>query len=230
MIMKTVFATALACFIAVAASAQTPVGTSGSTAPRPAPTGTTPTSSTSAPALPTASASTPTTASTAAAVGPDYRLTPGDKIRIDVYKDAQLSQALQVRPDGKITMPLIGDIQATGRTSNELRDAISKALADGKYLLDAPVTVIVMETVPQLIYVTGEVNRPGSYVMVNGQMSIMQALAVAGGLTEFANKKDIRVLRKGATGMQTLKFNYKDALDSIREPLALQAGDTVIVK
>jgi len=229
MTMKTVFATALACFVLVgAAAAQTPVGTSGTaTGPRAGSPAATP--STAKPAMPAA----PSTAASPTATAPvsaDYRLAAGDKLRIDVYKDAQLSQAVQVRPDGKITMPLIGDIPAVGRTSTELRDAISTALAEGKFLSDAPVTVIVTETVPQLIYVTGEVNRPGSYVMVNGQMSILQALAVAGGLTEFANKKDIRVLRKGAGRMQTIKFNYKEALESVREPMQLLAGDTVIVK
>ena len=89
-----------------------------------------------------------------------------------------------------------------------------------------------LEASPQVVFVTGEVNKPGPVPLINGRISVLQALAVAGGFTDFANKKDIRVLRKGATGMQTLRFNYKDALDEekMREPLALQAGDTVIVK
>jgi len=234
MIMKTAIATALACLMfAAAAAAQKPVGTSGTTtpttttAPRAGSPASTP--STAVPAAPmTPTTSAPVTGT--APVSADYRLSAGDKLRIEVYKDAQLSQAVQVRPDGKITMPLIGDIPAVGRTSTELRDAINKALSEGDFLADPTVTVIVTETVPQLVYVQGEVSRPGSYVMVNGQMSIMQALAVAGGLTEFANKKDIRIYRKGARGVQILKFNYKEALDSVKEPLALQAGDTVIVK
>jgi len=232
MIMKTAIATALACLMfAAAAAAQKPVGTSGTTTTTTAPRAGSPAStpSTAVPAAPmTPTTSAPVTGT--APVSADYRLSAGDKLRIEVYKDAQLSQAVQVRPDGKITMPLIGDIPAVGRTSTELRDAINKALSEGDFLADPTVTVIVTETVPQLVYVQGEVSRPGSYVMVNGQMSIMQALAVAGGLTEFANKKDIRIYRKGARGVQILKFNYKEALDSVKEPLALQAGDTVIVK
>ena len=226
--MKTATATALACVMFVAAAAaQKPVGTSGTTGPRAgSPVSTPSTAVPAAPMTPTASAPVMGTAPVSA----DYRLSAGDKLRIEVYKDAQLSQAVQVRPDGKITMPLIGDIPAVGRTSTELRDAINKALSEGDFLADPTVTVIVTETVPQLVYVQGEVNRPGSYVMVNGQMSIMQALAVSGGLTEFANKKDIRIYRKGPKGVQILKFNYKEALDSVKEPLALQAGDTVIVK
>ena len=88
------------------------------------------------------------------------------------------------------------------------------------------------ETTPLVIYVTGEVNKPGALAVNNGQMSIIQAIAMAGGFTDFADKKDIRVLRKSATGMQTLRFNYKDALadDNRSEPLPLLPGDTVIVK
>jgi polysaccharide export outer membrane protein len=204
--MKTATATAFALLLlGGAASAQTGavVGTSGTTAsPKAA----------------------------AANANADYRLASGDKLRIEIYKDAQLSQSLQIRPDGKITLPLVGDVPAAGRTSVELRDAIATSLKD--YITNPVVTVIVTETMPQVVFITGEVNKPGSYALVNGQMSVLQALAMAGGLTDFANRKDIRILRKGPSGMQTLKFNYKEALDeeNRREPLQLQAGDTVIVK
>jgi len=165
-----------------------------------------------------------------AATSADYHLLAGDKLRIEVYKDAQLSQSLQIRPDGKVTLPLVGDVVAAGRTSVELRDAISESLKE--YISNPVVTVIVTETTPQLVYITGEVNKPGALPLANGRMSILQALAMAGGFTDFANKKDIRVLRKTGTAMQTLKFNYKEAIgdDSHREPLQLIAGDTVIVK
>jgi polysaccharide export outer membrane protein len=211
MTMKTATPIALALLLCAAAvQAQTPVGTSG-TAP--------------APPLPR-----PAAPAAAAATSADYRLVSGDKLRIEVYKDAQLSQSLQIRPDGKITLPLVGDVPAAGRTSVELRDAIAKSLQE--YMTDPTVTVIVTETTPQVIYVTGEVTKPGSYSIVNGQMSIIQAIAMAGGLTEFANKKDIRVLRKNGTGMETLRFNYKEVLndETRREPLQLRPGDTVIVK
>ena len=94
----------------------------------------------------------------------DYRLAAGDKLRIEVYKDAQLSQSLQVRPDGKITLPLVGDVAAAGRTPIELRDAISAALKE--YITNPVVTVIVVETrPPQVVYVTGEVNKPGALTL-----------------------------------------------------------------
>jgi polysaccharide biosynthesis/export protein len=158
----------------------------------------------------------------------DYKLTPGDKLAVDVYKDPQLSKQLQVRPDGKITLPLLGDIPAAGRTSLELRDAISDALKE--YITNPTVTVAVVETTPQVVYVMGEVNHPGTIPLMNGHLSILQALAMAGGFSEFANRKDVRIMRKGASGMDTLKFNYKDAVKNSTEPLQLLAGDTVIVK
>jgi len=163
----------------------------------------------------------------AAAMSTDYRLAAGDKLRIDVYKDAQLSQPqIQIRPDGKITLPLVGDVVAAGHTSIELRDSIVKSLED--YMKNPVVTVIVTETTPQVVYVTGEVTHAGAVTLTNGKLTVLQAIAVAGGFTDFANRKDITIIR----GSQRLKFNYKDALDedSKREPLALQAGDTVVVK
>ena len=163
-----------------------------------------------------------------AATSADYRLAAGDKLRIEVYKDEHLSQSLQIRPDGKVTLPLVGDVTAAGRTSMELRDAIAKSLEDANYMKDPAVTVIVTETTPQVVYVTGEVTKPGALTLVNGHLSVLQAIAMAGGFTDFANRKDITVLR----GTQKLKFNYKDAIDddNTRAPLQLQPGDTVIVK
>ena len=204
--MKTLVFTALSLAAqlgaASAGQAQTPVGTSGTTA----------------------SAST-----SSAASSNDYRLVSGDKLRIEVYKDTQLSQSLQVRPDGKITLPLVGDVTASGRTSMELRDAIAGSLKE--YIKEPVVTVIVVETAPQVVYVTGEVTKPGP-VTISGPLTILQALAMAGGFTDFANRKEILILRNGPSGQKTLTFNYKDAVDpdTRRAPLQLQPGDTVIVK
>lgn len=157
---------------------------------------------------------------------PDYKLVPGDKLRIEVYKDAQLSQSLQVRPDGKITLPLIGDIPASGRTSNELRDVITNSLKE--YNTNPVVTVIVVETVPPTIYVMGEVNNPGPQAL-NGEVTVLQALATAGGFKDFAKTKDIRIQRKSASGLTTLRFNYKDAVNGEGKIIVLQPGDTIIV-
>lgn len=192
--------------------------TSGPVTPRP--TGTT---GTTTPAT-SPGASTRESASTSA----DYRLVAGDKLRIDIYKDANLSQSLQVRPDGKITMPLLGDVVAAGRTPTELRDAITQSMR--QYITEPVVTVIVVETVPGTIYVMGEVKSPGPQALT-GQLSVLQAIATAGGFTEFAKTKDVRILRKNPRGggETTIQFNYKDAINGKMQTMYVQAGDTIIV-
>lgn len=162
------------------------------------------------------------TATAGADVTADYRLVPGDKLRIEVYRDTQLSQSVQVRPDGKITLPLAGDISAAGRTPLELRDAIAGSLTT--YITNPTVTVIVVETEPPLVYVMGEVNNAGPYP-IKGPLSVLQALAMAGGFKDFANTKNITIRR----GTQTLKFDYKAALRGEGKTMYVQAGDTVIV-
>jgi polysaccharide export outer membrane protein len=165
-------------------------------------------------------------ASQAPPIPAEYRMSPGDKLRIEIYKDAQLSQSVQVRPDGKITLPLIGDIEAVGRTPIELRDTIRTAFKE--YITNPTVTVIVVEVTTATAYVMGEVNHPGA-VNLQAPLTVMQALALAGGLKDFADAKNIRILRKGVLGVQAITFNYKDALKSTRAPIYLQPGDTVVV-
>jgi len=164
----------------------------------------------------------------APALNDEYRLGPGDKLRIEVYKDPQLSQSVQVRPDGKITLPLIGYIEATGHTPIEMRDTIAKQLKE--YITNPTVTVIVVEALASKIYVMGEVTHPGTMEM-HGPTTILQALAMAGGFKEFANTKDVKVLRpNGDRGaVQTLRFNYKDVLNGDAKPFYLRSGDTVVV-
>jgi polysaccharide biosynthesis/export protein len=157
----------------------------------------------------------------------EYRLGAGDKLRIEVYKDTQLSQSVQIRPDGKITLPLVGDIEATNRTPIELRDQITKMLRE--FMTNPVVTVIVQEALSAQVYVTGEVSKSGP-VQIVGPLNILQAIAMAGGLNEFANKKDVRVLRQGPTGLETIRFNYQDALNGDIRPIYLKAGDTIVVK
>ncbi len=160
------------------------------------------------------------------ALNAEYRLGPGDKLRIEVYKDPQLSQSVQIRPDGKITLPLVGDVEATSRTSLELRDHITTALRE--YITNPVVTVIVVEAIASQVFVMGEVARAGP-VPMNGPTTILQALAMAGGFTDWANRKDVKVLRQTVTGTQTLKFNYNDAVNGNTKPFYLRAGDTIIV-
>jgi len=156
----------------------------------------------------------------------EYRLGPGDKLRIEVYKDTQLSQSVQVRPDGKITLPLVGDLVAVDRTPIELRDTIAKQLKE--YMTNPSVTVIVVEALAATAYVMGEVNHPGAVTLQGGPLTVIQALALAGGVKDFADTKNIRILRRSSTTMQTIPFNYKDAIRGAA-PVYLRPGDTVVV-
>src|SRR5882762_8808571 len=142
-------------------------------------------------------------ATPAPAFAEEYRLGAGDKLRIEVYKDAQLSQSVQIRPDGKITLPLVGDVEATNRTPIELRDAIATSLKE--YMTNPVVTVIVVEATAATAYVMGEVYHPGS-VNLQAPLTVLQALALAGGLKDFADAKNIKILRKTTTGVQTKSF------------------------
>ena len=157
----------------------------------------------------------------------EYHLGPGDKLRIEVYKDPQLSQSVQVRPDGKITLPLIGDLDASNHTPIELRDAITASLKE--YITNPTVTVIVVEATAATAYVMGEVNHPGA-VSLQAPLTVIQALAVAGGLKDFADAKNIRILRRGRAGaVEAIAFNYKTAMKSTGTPIYLRPGDTVVV-
>jgi polysaccharide export outer membrane protein len=174
----------------------------------------------------------PTNGSTAPVANPfpaaasDYRLVTGDKLRIEVYREPQLSHSLQIRPDGKITLPLAGDIVAAGNTALALRDTIAESLKP--YVTNPVVTVIVVETEPPTISVMGEVNEPGA-VPLKGRMTVIEALAAVGGFKDFANTKNITIRRTTPSGVQRIKFNYKDAIKSDSEPMYVQAGDIIIV-
>jgi polysaccharide export outer membrane protein len=172
---------------------------------------------------PTAGTSVPATA----ALPNDYRLSLGDKLRIEVYREPQLSQSVEVRPDGKITLPLVGDIAAAGFTAQELAGTLTEQLRE--YVTTPTVTVIVAEATPPMIYVIGEVNSPGAQPL-RTPISVLQALAVSGGFREFANTKKIRILRRGTSGtLQTIPFNYKDAVSGKDQPIYLKPGDTIVV-
>jgi polysaccharide biosynthesis/export protein len=137
-----------------------------------------------------------------------------------------VSQSLQIRPDGKITLPLVGDILAAGQTPVALRDSITSSLKE--FITNPVVTVIVVEAQPQTISVIGEVNGPGTHA-ITGQTSVIEALAMAGGFKDFANTKNIIIQRATPTGVKTIKFNYKDAIKSESKPMYVQPGDVIIV-
>jgi polysaccharide export outer membrane protein len=156
-----------------------------------------------------------------------YIIGPEDALQITVWKEPTLSGTFPVRPDGMISLVLVGDLPAAGRTPMQLSDEITTKLK--KYLQDPSVTVLVMAVNSQRIYMMGEVGHVGPIALAAG-MSPLQAIAAAGGLSPFANSKKIYILRTEAGKQQKIPFNYKLALkgDSTQE-IKLQPGDTIVV-
>jgi polysaccharide export outer membrane protein len=157
-----------------------------------------------------------------------YGLQPGDIVRVSVWREEQLDQGVLVRPDGGISFPLAGDLNAAGMTIQEVTDAIALRLSD--YIPNPVVTVSLQENSGNRIYVTGRVQQPGVF-LVNRPVDVMQALAMAGGLTPFANKNDIKILRREGSGQISIPFNYKAVQkgQSLQQNILLEAGDTLVV-
>jgi polysaccharide export outer membrane protein len=157
-----------------------------------------------------------------------YQLGPEDALEISVWKEPDLTKQLVVRPDGKITYPLVGEIQASGMTVKQLQDEISKRLS--KYVTDANVTVILLKTQYYKIFVTGKVNKPGDFT-VGRPTDIMQAISMAGGLTPFASPGSIVVLRRVEGKDELYPFNYNDVSKgrSLEQNRTLLPGDVVVV-
>ena len=158
----------------------------------------------------------------------NYIIGPEDVLDIDVWKQPNLSRTVPVRPDGKISLPLLGDIQAAGVTPTELGTSIQKMVQ--KYVSNPQVTVIVTAINSQRIYVLGEVNHPGAEQLFPN-MTPLQALSAAGGFTQFAKRNQVYVLRREGGKEKRYKFDYKAALqgDPSRQTIILQPGDTIIV-
>jgi polysaccharide biosynthesis/export protein len=209
------------------APAPAPAPAPRTTAPAPVPVGTSGASSSATPAPETTSAASTARSTIRPWNEQEYRLGPGDKLRVEVYGEPQLSQALQVRPDGKITLTLIGDVVAAGRTPLELRDALTTSLK--QYMNSPAITVIVQDAIANQIDVVGEVASPGQQVLL-GPVTILQAISRAGGLKEFAKAGSIYILRPDGKGVpQRYDAQYKDALKGKVAPIVLQPGDTVVV-
>ena len=187
-------------------------------------------SSRQAKALPPQTASATNTSSTSSSdASSSYVIGPGDLLAINVLHEPEVSQKVPVRMDGKITMPLIGEIQASGMMPGNLQLTIAAKLHD--YIKDAEVTVVVEETKSRQFTVMGEVEHPGSFPLVK-PTTVLDGLAQAGAFRDFAKLTKIHILRKTAEGTTiTLPFNYKQVSKGKNESenIQLQAGDTVIV-
>ncbi|MBS1841142.1 MAG: polysaccharide biosynthesis/export family protein [Acidobacteria bacterium] len=158
----------------------------------------------------------------------EYKIGPQDTIRIDVWKEVELTRTIPVRPDGKISLPLLNDVQAAGLTAEELAASITEGLK--KYINNPQVTVTVTEINSRRVFVTGEVTRPGA-VQLLPSMTVLQALSSCGGFTQFARTKNIYVLRQEAGKQVKHPFNYKDVISGKKpeDDIQLQAGDVIVV-
>lgn len=162
------------------------------------------------------------------AVPPEFRVGPGDVLQIDVWKEKELSGDVVVRPDGRISLPLLKDLEVTGMTPMEIQKALTEKL--GKFVSAPDVTVVVKQIHSKKVYLVGQVNKVGPLPLLS-PMTVAQALSEAGGPTEYANSKRILVLRDENGKQIRFTFNYKDFLkgQALEENIALKPGDTIVV-
>ncbi len=159
----------------------------------------------------------------------DYRLNPGDVIEISVWKEPELQREVLLLPDGNIAFPLVGTVKAAGRTPGEIQSLVEERLT--RYFPEPVVTVAILRVAGNKLYVTGQVNQPGQFT-VEQPVDVLQAIALAGGLTAFADEDDIYVLRRAQDGSQSaLAFDYDDVSDGsdLSTNVVLQQGDVVVV-
>ncbi|PYX34242.1 MAG: sugar transporter [Acidobacteria bacterium] len=162
-------------------------------------------------------------------VSEEFVIGTGDVLAVNVWKETEVSRVVPVRSDGRISLPLVGELQAGGRTPKQLESEITTKLKD--YVSEPEVTVIVQEIKSQKFNVLGMVMKPGSYVLTN-PTTILDAIALAGGFRDFAKQKEVYVLRRTPDGKQArLPFNYKDVVKghNSAQNIALQSNDTIVV-
>lgn len=159
---------------------------------------------------------------------PPYTVHPGDILQVSVWKEKDMQLEVLVRPDGGFSLPLIGEVQAQGKTVESLRQQIAKRLS--VYVPDAVVTVAVRQTTGNKIYVLGKVNKPGEYIM-NRYVDVMQALSMAGGTAPFADLNSITILHRNGDTQQATEFKYDQVSRGkhLEQNIVLQSGDVVVV-
>jgi polysaccharide biosynthesis/export protein len=170
----------------------------------------------------------PETTTPSAVVDADYKIGPQDMLRIDVWKEPDISRTVPVRPDGKISLPLLNDVQAAGITTMQLAGVIREGLT--KYITSPQVTVTVTEINSRRVYCTGEVLKPGALSLLPN-MTALQAISSCGGFTQFAKQKGIYILRVEDGKQVQHPFNYKDVVKGHHpeENIILQPGDVIVV-
>lgn len=157
-----------------------------------------------------------------------YLVKAGDQLEVSVWKEADLKLNVLVRPDGGFSFPLAGDISAAGKTVDQIRVELAQKLT--RFIPDPVVTVMVTAIGGNMIYVIGQVNKPGSYIM-NPRIDVMQALSIAGGATAFASLNDIKILRRTGDRQVVLPFRYADIERgrNLNQNVLLTSGDVVVV-
>lgn len=182
-----------------------------------------------APAVVLLALATPTLAADSVPARDPYRVNPGDVLQISVWKEQDLQRELLVNPDGHFAFPLAGDMVAEGKTVEQIRKELADKLS--RFIPDVVVTVAALQLNGNKVYVLGQVNRPGEFIM-NRATDVMQAIGIAGGLNTFADQDEIRILRRGEQGSQiAIPFKYSDVQkgEKLDQNIVLRAGDTVIV-
>ena len=161
-------------------------------------------------------------------VPPDYVIGPDDALEIIFWRDKDMSALVTVRPDGRVTLPLLNDVQASGLTPEQLRTTVMTAAT--KFVEDPNVTVVVKAINSRKVFVTGQVAKAGSYPLM-GPTTVLQLLSVAGGLQEFADGKNILIMRNENGRPVAYRFNYKEVLKrkNLKQNIELKPGDTVVV-
>jgi polysaccharide biosynthesis/export protein len=155
-----------------------------------------------------------------------YVIGPEDVLQIEVWREKSLSDTVPVRADGKISLPLIHDIQAAGLTPLKLQETLMDKLKE--FIDDPHVTVIVKEANSFKIYISGQIKTPGVF-RLKSNTTLLQIVPMAGGFTDWANQKKILIIRKGEGGETRITANYKKMVDGKVPPLFLKSGDTIIV-
>jgi polysaccharide export outer membrane protein len=163
-----------------------------------------------------------------AQVSNDYRLQPGDQSQVSVWGEPELERTVILRPDGKFSYPLAGEMVAAGRTVVDVQTEMARKLSE--FIPEAEVTVAVTGLEGNRIYIIGQVQRPGSFIM-NPQISVLQALSLAGGTTPFAQVNDIIVIRGRGSDQRVLRFGYDNVSRGrdLAQNVQLESGDVVIV-
>jgi len=159
---------------------------------------------------------------------PDYVIGAEDVLNVVIWREKDLSAEVIVRPDGKVSLPLLNDIQAAGLTPEQFRQQVTIAVA--KFVAEPAVSVIVRSINSRKVYIMGEVAKPGPYPLV-GPVTVLQLIALSGGLTEFADAKGISVMRTENGQPKRMSFNYRDVSrgKKLEQNVLLRPGDTVIV-